>query len=293
MEQSAAVRTDLNRLRVFISFSRPKSKILAEALKEWLPRVLQSVDPLISESIDKGSAWPEGLDEKLKAADVGIFCLTSENLYQPWIHFEAGALYMKLGLRRVCPYLLDVDYSEVPWPLARFQATKTTKSETRKLLATVNEALGEGELKEPVLDETFEVWWPRLEKSIGAAQELQVQTKSAKRGPEEILEELVNLARSQSRQIESLEDVVSQVVALQYRFWDLSQGATTPADLQHLRLARKTGIARFFPGAEVSAEAASKVPPILQRAIEESRRVSDVTPGTSDKDQGETRNEVR
>jgi len=213
MEQSAAVRSDLNRLRVFISFSKPKSKILAEALKEWLPRVLQSVDPLISESIDKGSAWPEGLDEKLKAAEVGIFCFTTENLYQPWIHFEAGALYMKLGLQRVCPYLLDVDYSEVPWPLARFQATKTTKAETRKLLATVNEALAEGGLKDPVLDETFEMWWPKLENSIREAQKLKVESKPAKKAVDEVLEELINLARSQSRQIESLEESVSRIAA--------------------------------------------------------------------------------
>lgn len=213
MEQSAAVRSELSRLRVFISFSKPKSKILAEALEEWLPRVLQSVDPLISESIDKGSAWPDGLDEMLKVAEVGIFCLTSENLYQPWIHFEAGALYMKLGLQRVCPYLLDVEYSEVPWPLARFQATKTTKVETRKLLATVNEALGEGRLKKPVLDETFEVWWPRLEKSIEAALELEAESKPVKRGSDEILEEVVNLVRSQSRQIMDLDDTVGQLVA--------------------------------------------------------------------------------
>lgn len=296
MEQSAAVRSELSRLRVFISFSKPKSKILAEALKEWLPRVLQSADPLISESIDKGSAWPEGLDEKLKAAEVGIFCLTSENLYQPWIHFEAGALYMKLGLQRVCPYLLDVDYSEVPWPLARFQAARTTKAETRKLLATVNAALGESRLKDAVLEETFEMWWPRLEERIKAAQELPTEAKAERRDSEEILEEVVSLARSQSRQIENLEDTVSQLVAYsQYGIVTFAPGVGvgTPADLQHLRFAGKAAIARFIPAAEVSAETASKVPPIVQRAVEESRRASDVTPGTSDRDQGETRSEVR
>jgi hypothetical protein len=229
MEQ-VAVRGELSRLPVFISFSKPKSKIVAEALREWLPRVLQAVDPFISESIDKGTAWPEGLDEKLKAASVGIFCLTSENLYQPWIHFEAGALYMNLGLRRVCPYLLDVDYSEVPWPLARFQSTKMTKAETRKLLASVNEALGEGGLKEAVLDETFEVWWPRLEKSIEAARALKAESKLVKRGSDEILEELVSLVRSQSRQVEGLEGEVSQLVAaISYGILTYPQSEVTPA----------------------------------------------------------------
>jgi hypothetical protein len=212
MEQ-VAVRGELSRLPVFISFSKPKSKIVAEALRDWLPSVLQAVEPFISESIDKGSAWPEGLDEKLRSARVGIFCLTTENLHQPWIHFEAGALYMSLGLQHVCPYLLDVDYSDVPWPLARFQATKTTKAETRKLLTTINEALGEGKLKDAMLDATFEKWWPDLEKAVQRAMDLKTETKPVRKGPDEILEELLNLTRSQSRQIESLQDVVSEIVA--------------------------------------------------------------------------------
>ncbi len=275
MEQTVAHR-ESTRLRVFISFSKPKSKILAEALRDWLPCVLQAVDPFISESIDKGSAWPEGLDEKLGAADVGIFCLTSENLYQPWIHFEAGALYMKLGLQHVCPYVLDVDFSEVPWPLARFQAAKTTKTETRKLLATINEALGEASLKEGVLDATFEMWWPKLEKSIGAAQALKVETKPAKRHSDEILEEVVNLARSQSRQIESLEGVVERLVAVsQYGLLTFPQGLATPADVEH-HAKGKSPYAVLRP---VYAAEEIPLPPGALRTYK-SNSPTDVTPGT-------------
>jgi len=136
---------------------------------------------------------------------------------------------MNLGLRRVCPYLLDVDYSEVPWPLARFQSTKMTKAETRKLLATINEALGEGGLKEAVLDETFGLWWPRLETSIETARGLEAESKPVKRGPDEILEEVVNLVRSQSRQIEGLEGDVSRLIAATcYGFLTSPQSQVTP-----------------------------------------------------------------
>ncbi len=284
MEQSDAVRSESSRLRVFISFSKPKSKILAEALQEWLPRVLQSVDPLISESIDKGSAWPEGLDEKLKAAELGIFCITRENLIQPWIHFEAGALYMKLGPQRVCPYLLDVDYSEVPWPLARFQATKVTKAETQKLVATVNAALGESRLKDAVLEETFEMWWPRLEEQIKVAQELPTEAKAARRDSDDILEEVVSLTRSQSRQIERLLEYVSTLLeASQFGLVAFREGATTPADLEHLKQVGRSPFAKltsaearsFFRFLDQRHERTKTASPAL-----ESNRVTDVTPGT-------------
>ncbi|MBI4737153.1 MAG: TIR domain-containing protein [candidate division NC10 bacterium] len=279
MEQ-AVDRKESSKLRVFICWSGARGRIVAEALRDWLPRVIQIVEPFMSEYIDKGSPWPDRLDEKLKAAQLGIICLTADNLREPWINFEAGALYMNLDRQRVCPYLLDLDYTELAWPLARFQATKVTKDETRKLLATVNEALGENRLKEAVLDETFEVWWPRLEKSIEATQQLKAQSKPAKRGSDEILEEVVNLVRSQSRQIESLEDVVGQLVAVsQYGVLTFSHGATTPADVEHLRAGRSPyAILRpMFVSADVASEI--PLPPNVPRGTKTSR-VTDPTPGT-------------
>jgi hypothetical protein len=50
----------------------------------------------MSEYIDKGAPWSERLDEALQSAHIGVLCLTKENLREPWINFEAGALYMAL-----------------------------------------------------------------------------------------------------------------------------------------------------------------------------------------------------
>ena len=133
-------------MKVFSCWSGRRSKVVAEALRQWLPNVIQAVEPFMSEYIAKGSPWPDDLDAHLRATDVGVICLTKENLREPWIQFEAGALYMKLNQERVCPYLLDIPPSEIPWPLARFQATTAEKGDTRKLLDTVNRALGEGAL---------------------------------------------------------------------------------------------------------------------------------------------------
>lgn len=143
---------------------------------------------------------------------------------------------MNLQLHRVCPYLLDVEYKDVPWPLARFQASKATKEETRKLLKTINEALEEAQLKDGVLEETFDMWWPKLEVRIKAAEESSIESRPAKRGSDDILEEVVSLVRSQSRQIERLQDYVSMLLeASQFGLVAFREGANTPADLEHLK----------------------------------------------------------
>ena len=80
-------------MKVFISWSGERSRSIAEALREWLPDVIQAVKPWLSaEDIDKGARWSSDLAHELEDAHVGVICLTPENLEEPWIHFEAGAL---------------------------------------------------------------------------------------------------------------------------------------------------------------------------------------------------------
>ena len=45
-------------MKIFITFSGEKSKAIAIALREWLPKVLQATEPWISEhDIEKGRRW--------------------------------------------------------------------------------------------------------------------------------------------------------------------------------------------------------------------------------------------
>ena len=121
---------------VFISWSGEWSKAAAAALHNWLPMVVQSAKPWMSdEDIEKGSRSLVEIGKALEGVKVGIICLTPENLNRPWIVFEAGALSKTLDDKtRVCTYLLgDLRPEHVRAPLGMFQATRASKDDTRKL----------------------------------------------------------------------------------------------------------------------------------------------------------------
>jgi len=75
-------------MKVFLSWSGQRCKAIAEALYEWLPNVIQTVEPWISsEDIDKGEAWLTKLMQELDDTSTGVFCCTPENVHKPWLVF--------------------------------------------------------------------------------------------------------------------------------------------------------------------------------------------------------------
>lgn len=188
-------------MNVFISWSGKRSKTVAEALRDWLPKVLQSVDPWLSSAdMDKGTKWSTEITSRLAKTDVGIVCLTPENLNAPWILFESGALSKAIEQARVCTYLFDLDPSNVQWPLAMFQSTKAEAEETKKLIMTLNKTMGDKALPEASLSETVDLWWPQLAERFKAVPPSTEQTKE-QRTDRAILEEILQLVRSHTRSI--------------------------------------------------------------------------------------------
>jgi hypothetical protein len=111
-------------MKVFLSWSRDRSKSVATALEQWIPDVLQEVEPWISSDIGAGQRWNREIDKELSKTDFGILCLTRENLQERWILFEAGALAKRVGEdARVVPYLIDdLRPEDLKPPLGLFQA---------------------------------------------------------------------------------------------------------------------------------------------------------------------------
>lgn len=185
---------------VFISWSGNRSKHAAEALREWLPLVLQAAKPWMSaRDVDKGAL---GLPEVIRALNgikVGISCLTPENLTAPWILYEAGALTKTLDNRtRLCTFLLqDLRPEDVNPPLGMFQATRAEKWETRSLLSSINNAISDDPVPEDRLDRLFEAMWPQLEHKLQNLPEPE-EIVRAGRSQEDVLAEILEIGRSQA-----------------------------------------------------------------------------------------------
>lgn len=154
-------------LRVFVSWSGPRSHEAAKALSDYLQRWLQSVQPwLSSDSIRSGTRWFEEVADALSDYELCIAVLTADNLDSRWIHFETGAIAKELGRARVIPYLVGVESAQVGPPLGHFHALSADKSGTRRLVADLNELLGEAMVDSSVLDEAFESTWIEFDERL-------------------------------------------------------------------------------------------------------------------------------
>lgn len=189
-------------MKIFLSWSGELSRELAEALRDWLPAVLQSVKPFFTPNdIEKGARWSKDIAQELETSSYGIFCLTKENLTKPWIMFEAGALSKRIDASRVCPVLFGVDNADLEGPLVQFQASPFNETEIRKLMKTLNSGLGEQRLDEAVLASVFEMWWPKLNEKVSKILERHAAKPAgtaSTRSDREILEEVLQLARLNS-----------------------------------------------------------------------------------------------
>lgn len=194
-------------MKIFLSWSGELSRELAEALRDWLPAVLQSVKPFFTPNdIEKGARWSKDIAQELESSSYGIFCLTKENLTKPWIMFEAGALSKRIDASRVCPVLFGVDNADLEGPLVQFQASPFNEAEMRKLMKTLNSGLGDQRLDDAVLASVFEMWWPKLNEKISKILERHAAKPagtSSTRSDRELLEEVLQLARLNSSKISS------------------------------------------------------------------------------------------
>jgi hypothetical protein len=180
---------------IFISWSGQRSKFIAESLREWLPKVIQSLNPWISSSdVTKGSRWQIEIAQKLEKSNYGIICLTPENMNEPWILFESGALSKTLGSSRVCPLLIDLTPTDITGPLSQFQLTKLSESDFFSLIKNINKEIGDLSLSEERINETFQKWWPDLRNILKETPKDESEI-NPERTERDILEEILYLTR--------------------------------------------------------------------------------------------------
>lgn len=193
-------------MKVFISWSGEKSKKVAQIFRDWLPTVIQAIEPFVSsEDIEKGSRWNTDIAQELKESKFGLICVTKDNLTAPWLNFEAGALSKTIDNTYVAPILLDLKPSELKGsPISQFQATSFSKDDMKRLIETLNVAAGNC-LAPARLDKAFELCYPDLEKDIAELKKLNIKeieeptTETNSHIDTSILEELLETARNTQR----------------------------------------------------------------------------------------------
>lgn len=190
-------------MKVFISWSGPVSHRVAVVFRDWLPSVIQSIEPYVSsEDIDKGARWSTDIAGELHASSYGLLCLTKDNILAPWINFEAGALGKSIDKGRVSPFLFRLKRSEVEGPILQFQSTIFEHDDVLKLLKSVNSACAQDALEDARLERAFEVWWPQLEKLLNEIEDIAVEPNQPALEPpapdeatSRVLEEVLELTR--------------------------------------------------------------------------------------------------
>ncbi|MCU1240996.1 MAG: hypothetical protein JWO71_1722 [Candidatus Acidoferrum typicum] len=256
-------------MRVFLSWSGALSQKVALAFREWLPSVIQSLEPYVSsEDIDKGSRWSAELAQELDKSRYGIICLTKENVSKPWINFEAGALSRSIEKTTlvafspaVSPFLFDLKSSELEGPFTQFQYVVNERDDIYKLVSSINGKVDVNQLSAEMIDKAFEKWWPELQTALAriAAEVPATVTKTPTRKPEEILDELLELVRAQQRLMISKEDLSSSfgslrgdiVQALGGSIFGSGLGATGMVNFRSLLGGRGGGFTSEIPGATV------------------------------------------
>lgn len=197
-------------MKVFICWSEGRSKVVAETLRSWLKRVIQQLEPFLStQDIRTGKRWNSEIAGQLAETKFGVLCLTRENLKSPWLSFEAGALSKTIDYKTfVCPYLIGgLTPAEVPDPLGQFQSNPADKEGTKKLLETINSALGEKKLEEGIVNDAFEKYWPDLEKVLGNLPPVKGE-ETPKRKVEDMVEEILDTVRGLPFVMQKREEII-------------------------------------------------------------------------------------
>jgi hypothetical protein len=188
-------------MRVFISWSGDLSHEVAEAIRTWLPMMLQFVKPyLSSEDMYAGMRWHDSVAKELEASNYGIFCVSRDNVSNPWLNFEAGALSKSVSKSRVSPLLINAKPAEITGPLMQFQATTYGYSGMMRLVKSIN-SLADAPLQDALLERQFKYLWEDLDKPVQrAVRKDDANGKSVEpvRGIEDMVSELLTLARNQN-----------------------------------------------------------------------------------------------
>ena len=181
-------------MKIFFSWSGSKSRSVAQALLEFTPWIVQSARPFIMADVSTANTV-----SALANVEAAVICLTKDNINNPWLAFEAGALCATLKSTLFFPLLIDFSIRELAGPLAQFQAVRPERRDLLKMYLTLN-ASSKYPSSDEVLEKVFLSAWPGFNERL---QEILRREPSA---PEDVSSESV------LRRLEALEQKLAEIL---------------------------------------------------------------------------------
>lgn len=153
-------RCNLIPVKVFISWSGETSRKVANALRNWLPQVLQTVEPwLAAADLKPGERVAESMTSNMASASAMILCVTRRNVGSSWVEFEADRA-ASLGIP-VVPICIDLPMSDLGGALLQYQTFTLDRDGTRRLTSALNSVSG-SPLNPSALSKLLDIWVPKL-----------------------------------------------------------------------------------------------------------------------------------
>jgi hypothetical protein len=195
-------------MKLFLSWSGPRSKAVGAILAKWIPLIIQLVQPWFSpQAIEKGAKWQLELTRELEQVNFAVVCVTPECQVAPWLLYEAGAASKNLQ-GRVFTVLLDIQPTEITGPLATFQHTSlSSPADVMELLRSINKQT-DAPVPEAHIQQLFDVLWPQLQSEIAAIERPQGALPE-QRSSEDLLSELIERTRGLERQMQTVDTRVA------------------------------------------------------------------------------------
>lgn len=180
-------------MRVLLSWSGDVSRAAGSILRTYLPNALHPIKFWMStEDMRAGLEWSSEISGALAETDAAVLCLTPDNLYSPWILFEAGAVSHAVGRGRVIPYLYGLGPADLTGPLSRFQAVRANEEGTWELFRAINDVGKFHRFSDADLRQVFDMWWPRIEVDLAS---IGTPAPVPRRSDRELLEEMLEILR--------------------------------------------------------------------------------------------------
>lgn len=201
---------DTLKLKVFISWAGERSKAIPTGFHDFLPDVVNAVQPFMSGlNSDKGTRWGELLSSTLQESSCAIVCLTPESVQSVWVAFETAAISRAAGgvdgaRARIWTYLSGIEIKDLQLtPFAEYQATNTTEEETFRLIESFNR-LSPDTVPTASFKRRFDaVFWPNFSKVLQRVREIPGTAPTAVNPSEnegELLSEILKTALWESAQ---------------------------------------------------------------------------------------------